>query len=82
MTRVLPFLYSYSLCSAATGTDFYHTFLFLLILEVYIGVTLLVPIPLAVWYNAQVCDHPIAGIAGSNPAEGMDVRLLCLLCVV
>jgi hypothetical protein len=24
----------------------------------------------------------IAGIAGSNPAENMDVRLLCLLCVV
>jgi len=23
-----------------------------------------------------------AGIAGSNPAEGMDVRFLCLLCVV
>ena len=22
------------------------------------------------------------GVAGSNPAEGMDVRLLCLLCVV
>jgi hypothetical protein len=24
----------------------------------------------------------IAGISGSNSAEGMDVRLLCLLCVV
>ena len=23
-----------------------------------------------------------AGIAGSNPAENMDIRLLCLLCVV
>ena len=23
-----------------------------------------------------------AGIAGSNPADGMDVRLLCLLCAV
>jgi hypothetical protein len=23
-----------------------------------------------------------AGIVGSNPAEGMDVRVLCLLCVV
>jgi hypothetical protein len=29
-----------------------------------------------------VCGHSIAGIAGSNPAEGMDVRLFCLLCVV
>jgi hypothetical protein len=24
----------------------------------------------------------IDGIAGSNPAEAMDVRLLCLLCVL
>jgi len=29
-----------------------------------------------------ICDHPIAGVAGSNPAEGMDVCLLCLLCGV
>jgi len=28
------------------------------------------------------CGHSIAGIAGSNPADGMDVRLLCLLCFV
>ena len=28
----------------------------------------------------QVCSLLFAGIAGSNPAEGMDVRLLCLLC--
>jgi len=31
---------------------------------------------------AQVCDHSIPGIAGSNSPGGMDVRLLCLLCVV
>jgi len=29
--------------------------------------------------NALVCRPMIAGIACSNPAEGMDVRLLCLL---
>ena len=28
------------------------------------------------------CGHLLGGIAGSNPAEGMDVRLLCLLCDV
>jgi len=29
---------------------------------------------------AYVCVRLIAGIMGSNLAEGMDVRLLCLLC--
>jgi len=28
------------------------------------------------------CGRSITGIAGSTPAEGMDVRLLCSLCVV
>jgi len=28
------------------------------------------------------CDCLIAGVAGSNPTKGMDVRLLCVLCVV
>jgi hypothetical protein len=28
------------------------------------------------------CSSLIAGIRGSIPAEGMDFRLLCLLCVV
>jgi hypothetical protein len=32
--------------------------------------------------HAHVCGLSTAGILGSNPAEGMDVRLLCLLCVV
>jgi hypothetical protein len=31
---------------------------------------------------ALVCRRSVAGSAGSNPADGMDVRLLCLLCVV
>jgi hypothetical protein len=32
--------------------------------------------------KAEVCNHSVAGIAGSNPAEGKDVPLLSLLCVV
>jgi hypothetical protein len=36
------------------------------------------PIPVAVWSKAQVCGRLVAGIAGSNPARGMDVCLLCL----
>jgi hypothetical protein len=32
--------------------------------------------------KAQVCGRFIRGIAGSKPAEGMDVRLLCMLCVL
>ena len=32
--------------------------------------------------DRAVCGLLVAGLAGSNPAEGMGVRLLCLLCVV
>ena len=32
--------------------------------------------------KAQVCSLLMAGIAASNPAEGKDIRLLCLFCVV
>jgi hypothetical protein len=39
-------------------------------------------IPVSVRSKAQVCGRLIAGIAGSNPAEGMDFCLLDLLCVV
>ena len=38
------------------------------------------PILVAVQSKALVCDRLIAGTAGSNPAEGMDVRLLYLFC--
>jgi hypothetical protein len=31
--------------------------------------------------KAWVCSRSPAGIAGSNPAGGMDVCLLCVLCV-
>ena len=40
------------------------------------------PTPVALRTKAQVCSGSIAGIAGSNPVEGMDVRILCLFCVV
>ena len=36
----------------------------------------------AVRSKANVDNSLIGGIAGSNPAEGMDVRFLCLFCVV
>ena len=34
------------------------------------------PIPVALRSKALVCGHSLAGIVGSNPAEGMDVCLL------
>ena len=36
----------------------------------------------AVQSKAQVCSRLIAAIAGSYPAEGMEVRFFGLLCVV
>ena len=38
-----------------------------------------VPIPVAERSKVRVCGRLVTGIAGSNPATGMDV---CLLCVV
>ena len=40
------------------------------------------PIPASVPSKAHICSRLIAGIAGSNFTEGMDIRLLRLLCVV
>ena len=40
------------------------------------------PIPLAERSVARVCGRPLAGIAGLNPAGGMDVFILWVLCVV
>ena len=37
---------------------------------------------MAVRSKAQDCGRIVTGIAGSNPAEGMAVRPLCLLCSV
>ena len=36
------------------------------------------PIPVAVRSKGLVCSHYIAESVSSNPAEGKDVRLLCL----
>jgi hypothetical protein len=33
-------------------------------------------------FKAKVCSRLFAGIAGLNPAEGVDVHLFRLLCVV
>ena len=40
------------------------------------------PIPVTVRAKAQVCDGLVAGIASSKPAGDMDIRNVCLLCVV
>ena len=39
-------------------------------------------IPVVVRSKKYVWNRLLAGIEGSNPAEGMDARLLCLLCVM
>jgi hypothetical protein len=38
--------------------------------------------PVAAQFKAWVCDRSLAGTAGSNPAGGMDVCLLGVLCVL
>jgi len=40
------------------------------------------PIPVGLLSKAYVCGRLIPGIAASNPAEGMAVCVLCLLCAV
>jgi hypothetical protein len=40
------------------------------------------PVCLAVGFEAQVCCRLVAGIVGSDPTEGIDISLLCFLCVV
>jgi hypothetical protein len=40
------------------------------------------PISVALQSKPSFCGHAIAGVVVSNPAEGMDVLLLCLFCVV
>jgi hypothetical protein len=40
------------------------------------------PIPVAARSKAWVYSRSLTGIVGSNPAEGMDVCLLWVLCVV
>jgi hypothetical protein len=40
------------------------------------------PIPVSVRAKSSVCDRLLAGMTGSNPAGGLDVSLLWVLCVV
>ena len=40
------------------------------------------PMPLSLRSKASVCGRWIAGFAGLSLADGMDVRRLCLLCVM
>ena len=40
------------------------------------------PIPVAVPSKKWVCGRSLAGIAGSNPAGDMNIRILCVLCDV
>jgi hypothetical protein len=40
------------------------------------------PISVVVWPKMWVCGYFIAGITSLNPAEGMNVHLLCLMYVV
>ena len=39
-------------------------------------------VPVTVRSEAWVCCRTTAGIVGSKPVEGIDVSLLCWLCVV
>jgi len=40
------------------------------------------PVPVVARFKACVCGRSLAGIAGSNPTGGVDVCLLCFLCIV
>ena len=40
------------------------------------------PIPVATRSKALVCGHSLAGIVDSNPAGGVDICLLLVLCDV
>ena len=43
------------------------------------GVIFNLPIPVAALSKEWVCVSPLAGVAGSNPAGGMDVSVLCVV---
>jgi len=48
--------------------------------EIWYGYDLTIPTPVAVQSKAWVCGYWTAEIAGSNPAEVMDIHPLRLLC--
>ena len=43
--------------------------------------TVLKPIPVAAPSKVWICGRSLAGIVGSNPAGGIDICVLCVLCV-
>jgi hypothetical protein len=47
----------------------------------HVPVTALKPIPVAASSEVWICGHSLAGIAGSSPARGINVCVLCMLCV-
>jgi len=51
-------------------------------LEYFYGMLPGSPIRVVVLSEAQVCGISITGIAASNSAGGMDLRLLCTVCLV
>jgi hypothetical protein len=50
--------------------------------HIYYAQSYLLPIPVAARSKAWVYGRLLTGIVGSNPAYGMDVCLLWVLCVV
>jgi len=48
----------------------------------YVQVSRILPRTMTMRSKAYVYNLLIAGVAGSSPDEGMNVRVLCLLCVV
>jgi hypothetical protein len=48
----------------------------------FYGATKNAPVQVVAWYKTWVCGRSLAGIAGSNPAEGMGVCLLRVSCVL
>jgi hypothetical protein len=43
---------------------------------------ILMTIPVALRSKVSICSSSLLGSGSSNPVESMDVRLLCLFCVV
>jgi hypothetical protein len=64
------------LCYPYLHYIFLHNYLFLPCLITNL------PVRVAAWCKALVCDLSLAGIASSNPAGGIDFCLLCVLSVV
>jgi len=55
---------------------------FFIKVNIYVGLILTQPVPLASLSKAYVYGRSPAEIVGSKPTGGMDVCLLCVLCAV